>query len=203
MNDNKTAIIVLHEIYGVNNFILDVCQQYHLEGHDVFCPNLLSIEGAFSYLEESEAYSSFLDTVGFDAFEKINLIASDLKMTYSKVFLIGFSVGATIGWRCSESAIYDGVICCYGSRIRDYLTVQPQCPMLLVFAKYDSFDVEAIKVKLQNRDNVAVEISEASHGFIDVFSKNYNRSEAKVFEQLRKAFLADYTKKHFHRTESL
>ncbi len=190
MNGSKTAIIVLHEIYGINSFIVDLCQQYHVEGYDVFCPNLLSTEGDFSYLKESEAYRSFVDTVGFDAFEKINLLVSDLKVTYSKVFIVGFSVGATIAWRCSEDAICDGVICCYGSRIRDYVTVQPQCPVLLVFAKDDSFDVEALRVKLQNRDNVAVKILEASHGFLDVFSKNYSRGETKIFDQLRKAFFS-------------
>ena len=194
VSGNKFAVIVLHEIYGLNSFIVDVCQQYHAEGYDVFCPNLLKTEKAFSYLDEGEAYHSFFDTVGFDAFKKVNLFATDLKITYSKVFIIGFSVGATIAWRCSEAAVYDGAICCYGSRIRDYVTVQPKCPALLVFARYDSFDVEAIREQLQNRENIIIEILEASHGFIDAFSKSYNRSKGKKFDQRRKSFLADCSK---------
>jgi len=115
-----------------------------------------------------------------------------LRTAYSKIILIGFSVGATIAWRCSESKLHDGIICCYGSRIRDYLTVNPKCPVLLVFAKYDSFDAKKIKTMLQNKNNAQIEILEACHGFVDFYSKNYSHREAERFNQLRKAFLSRF-----------
>lgn len=187
------AIIVLHEIYGINNFIMDVCHQYYAEGYDVYCPDLLNFGKAFLYSEAKAAYSTFVSSVGFEVYKEINALASSIKTAYSKIMIIGFSVGATIAWRCSEQILYDGIICCYGSRIRDYLMLNPKCPVLLVFAKYDSFDVAETKIQLQNKKNTSIEILEASHGFIDSYSNNYNCQEAKTFNQLRKAFLTNHT----------
>ena len=191
---NKIAIIVLHEIYGINNFILDICRQYYTEGYDVYCPNLLSSEKAFPYSEVEEAYNFFINMVSFEVYKEINNFAYDLKKTYSKIFIIGFSVGATIAWKCSEQILYDGIICCYGSRIRDYLSTNPKCSVLLVFAKYDSFDVPKTIMQLQCKKNIVLEILDANHGFVDSYSKNYSYSETEMFNKLRKAFLNNYTK---------
>lgn len=38
--DNKSAIIVLHEIYGVNKFIQKQLQKFREAGYDVFCPDV-------------------------------------------------------------------------------------------------------------------------------------------------------------------
>jgi len=54
-NGNEAAIIILHEIYGINRFIEEVCIQYHNDGFDVFCPQLLGKEN-FTYEESSSAY---------------------------------------------------------------------------------------------------------------------------------------------------
>lgn len=133
------AIIVLHEIYGINNFIADQCRAYRAEGYDVYCPNLLGREAVYAYEESQAAYHSFIETVGFGVYGRINALAANLKARYQTVLAVGFSVGATIAWRCGgESAALDGILCCYGSRTRDYVSVSPICPALLIFAKNDS-----------------------------------------------------------------
>lgn len=189
LNGNCTAIIILHEIYGVNDFVSGIGQRYHSEGFDVYCPNLYKTNTFFSYENSEEAYSTFINEIGFEAYEKINKLVNELKIIYQEVFIIGFSVGATIAWKCSENESCDGVIGCYGSRIRDYLTVTPQCPVLLTFAKQDSFDVSAVADELQNKKRVEIEILDGKHGFVDMFSHNYSASHAQLFDQFRLKFL--------------
>lgn len=41
ISNNKSAVIILHEIYGANNFIEDICSEYHMQGFDVFCPDMV------------------------------------------------------------------------------------------------------------------------------------------------------------------
>ncbi len=82
----------------------------------------------------------------------------------------------------------DGIICCYGSRIRDYMDVIPKCPTLLVFAKYDSFDVDSISYQLSRKQNIQIEILDANHGFIDIYSNNYSDIQTKVFTIKEKVF---------------
>lgn len=196
ISGNPSALIVLHEIYGVNDFIHNIGQQYHLEGYDVFCPNLFGSDVSFSYADSEEAYHEFMNTVGFEAYLKVDKLVNKLKSSYEKVVIIGFSVGATIAWRCSENISCDGVICCYGSRIRDYLMVNPACSVFLAFAKKDSFDVPAVVQQLQDKELVKIEIMDAKHGFIDMYSENYSASQAQAFNLHRAKFLDDLKNKN-------
>lgn len=187
-NQNKTAVIILHEIYGVNRFMEETCSEYHSWGFDVFCPDLLHRE-CFPYAEVSEAYHFFMNHVGFDYCKDVECLIAQLKHRYHKVFVIGFSVGATIAWRCCESAECDGIICCYGSRIRDYLSLQPRCPALLLFAEHDSFDVENIITQLLQKSNVELYKLHADHGFMDQYSNYFSREQAQLSEEYIKSFL--------------
>ncbi|VHS88092.1 hydrolase [Clostridioides difficile] len=190
IHKSNIAIVVLHEIYGVNNFIKDVCQKYYKGGYDVFCPELLGEKRVFSYLKAQEAYDFFINNVKFDIYKKVEKLINGLKSEYKHVFVVGYSIGATIAWRCSENSLCDGIICCYGSRIRDYMDVIPTCPILLVFAKYDSFDVDYVSSQLSRRENIQIEILDANHGFIDTYSKNYSNAQTEVFNIKEKNFLS-------------
>jgi len=71
------------------------------------------------------------------------------------------------------------------------MTINPKCPVLLVFAKQDSFDVIGNTIQLQNKENISIKILDAKHGFVDFYSKSYSLSEAEIFNQYRKSFTAD------------
>ncbi|MGD9566802.1 MAG: dienelactone hydrolase family protein [Sedimentibacter sp.] len=130
---HKQAIVVLHEIYGINQFVKKQYQEFIEAGYDVFCPNMID-RASFSYEESIEAYDFFINNVGFEVYKEINDLVNQLKDKYDDVFNIGFSVGATIAWRCSENSLCSGIVACYGSRIRDYTNINLIYPSLLLFA---------------------------------------------------------------------
>lgn len=186
---NSTAIIVLHEIYGLNDFMKDIAKQYHQMGFDIFCPNFYEENQIFSYDCAEKAYTTFMAQVGFDQYTEVNTLIIKLKETYDRVFVLGFSVGATLAWICSEHVSCNGVICCYGSRIRDYYGVMPKCPTYLIFAKNDSFDVASVVEKLQTKELVEVTVLNTKHGFIDPHSVNYSEANAQIFHDWFKDLL--------------
>lgn len=188
ISNNKTAVIILHEIYGINRFIEELCTEYNMHGFDVFCPNMLQ-RGYFLYSEAIEAYQFFINNVGFDFSKDVDRLIGQLKFTYDKVYIIGFSVGATIAWRCCENTDCDGIICCYGSRIRDYMSLQPVCPVLLLFAEQDSFDVDYVKKQLVGKINIDLYKLQASHGFMDQYSNYYNSEQAQISKEYIRKFL--------------
>ncbi|WP_455717386.1 dienelactone hydrolase family protein [Anaerosporobacter sp.] len=190
IKNNKNALIVLHEIYGVNKFIEDICMQYVGEDFDIYSPNLLNKE-CYSYEQATEAYVNFVNEIGFQIYERINTFINILKEKYEKVFILGFSVGATIAWRCSVNDNCDGVIACYGSRIRDYLEVRPRCQVLLLFVKQDSFDVDAIIKKLSKINMVSYKKLNAYHGFMDTYSAHYDDEQARRGHSYIKEFLVE------------
>src|SRR4051794_19897347 len=104
---------------------------------------LLEQEIPFDYPQEQKAYRVFMDNVGFtSALHKVKNILLDIQDEYSKIFIIGYSVGATVAWLCSEEEYVDGIVGYHGSRIRDYVNKNPKCPVLLFFPKMEkSFNV--------------------------------------------------------------
>lgn len=192
-SDASSAVIVLHEIYGINRHISEVCQKYYDAGYDVFCPNLISRAEPFGYMRLKEAYDFFQNDVGDKAYIQLEKITERIRLKYKRLFLVGFSVGATIAWIVSESGLYDGIVSYYGSRIRDNLHIQPKCRSLLIFAEQEtSFVPKQIEEKLKMKTGVTVHILQGNHGFLDSFSENYNLLSANIADTLTQDFLDKY-----------
>ncbi|MBP2644240.1 MAG: dienelactone hydrolase [Firmicutes bacterium] len=179
-NNSDTVVIVLHEIYGLNEHIRNVCKKLSKYKYDVIAPDLLNNRMHFSYEQEEFAYNYFMNKIGFEsALKQIKQILTSLRSVYKKIYILGYSVGATLAWLCSQTGLCDLVIGYYGSRIRDYLNVKPECPTLLLFPSEEkSFDVEELIISLRIVNNVSVNKLYGNHGFADQFSKNYNRKSA-------------------------
>lgn len=196
---SNTAIIVVHEIYGINEHMRRVCQTLSGAGYDVLCPNLLERETPFDYSQEEEAYAHFMGNVGFaKAREKIkdNIMAA-VEREYEKIVVVGFSVGATAAWLCSTEPQVDGVAGYYGSRIRNHLDLQPQCPTLLFFPEEEkSFRVEELIPALSAKRQVEVHRLKGRHGFGDPFSPHYHEASARVAWDRLLRFLQCEMEKH-------
>ncbi|EPR10046.1 dienelactone hydrolase family protein [Ruminiclostridium papyrosolvens] len=190
INNSKDLIILIHEIYGVNPFITGIANRFTLWGYDVVCPDLCGLEHPFDYSEHETAYRYFYNNIGFKKGTDIVInLAKQLKSSYNRIFLIGFSIGATTAWLCSESGLFSGVICCYGSRIRDYTDISPSCPALLIFPSHEkSYNIRDF-VSGFKEPGVKVHTLEGNHGFADSYSTGYNEDSAKKAFDLIKGFI--------------
>ena len=190
----KTAVIVVHEIYGSNRHMKGICRLLREYGFDVFCPNLFGQETSFDYSQEKTAYYYFMEKVGFTAAVlQIKKLISDIKDNYQKIFVVGFSVGATVTWLCSEEKAIHGVVCFYGSRIRRYMEITPKCPALLFFPQEEkSFNVDELMAAF-DKENTEVRKFNGQHGFSDPFSPEYNEESAKKSLNVMISFLLKQT----------
>jgi dienelactone hydrolase len=189
--DSDTVIIVIHEIYGLNEHMQGFCESLSNQGFDVICPNLLDREAPFDYSQEDAAYRHFMENVGFTgALHKIKDILSDVKDEYQKIFILGFSAGATVAWLCSEDECVDGMVGYYGSRIRNYVELTPQCPTLLFFPQEESaFNVDELISALEIK-NIEVQKFNGKHGFSDPYSSKYHVESAQnAFSKMMKFFM--------------
>ncbi|WP_066051585.1 dienelactone hydrolase family protein [Robertmurraya korlensis] len=179
MNKSDKLIIVIHEIYGVNQHIKTYCNHLDKLGYEVFFPNLLKNKQPFPYEQEEMAYQHFMKEIGFfKARDKILKTIKESRGKYKNIYLVGFSVGATIAWLCSEVEGIDGVVGYYGSRIRDYIEIEPACPALLLFSeKEEGFHIDNLILKLIDK-KVEVHKFEGKHGFSDPYSLKYNQHSA-------------------------
>ena len=193
INNSDTVIIVVHEIYGINAHISRVCDRLAEAKYDVLCPNLLgSRQEPFHYNEEALAYRYFMTEVGFAAAqEQIEALARSVQGRYRYCFIVGYSIGATIAWLCSGKAgLFSGVVGVYGSRIRDYTAVEPQCPVLLSFPRTEeSFAASELLRELSGKSDVDLIKADALHGFADPCSAKYNAAASEALWQKTMGFI--------------
>jgi dienelactone hydrolase len=133
-----------------------------------------------------------MKNVGFSsAVKQVNSIIKEIKPKYKYIFILGFSIGATIAWLCSDGDTKcNGIIGYYGSRIRDYLQVAPKCKTLLIFPSIEkSFDVNALIAALDRKTNISVYMLNGLHGLNNPFFQYI------TYESL-KTIPVEYTYKH-------
>lgn len=167
-------VFILHEIYGMNDFIKKQALTYSDSTTSVECISLYQNGKVFTYNQEKEAYDYFMQEIGFNKpLQKLTALLLEAKNHYHEVVLIGFSVGATLAWRLSTCPI-DRIICIYGSRIRQYVDVQPKCPTLVILpSKEKSFDVNEFKHAMEMVPYVQISQFAGQHGFMDDNNINF------------------------------
>jgi dienelactone hydrolase len=193
MEKQNMAIVLAHEIYGVNEHMEYMQKRLSKLEIDIICPNLLHRENPFTYAEEALAYQNFVQNIGFEyGLQQVNQVITKLKQQYQKVGVVGFSVGATIAWLCSENKMCDFVVGCYGSRIRNHTDIDPACPTLLIFPTEErAFDVHILVETLKKKEYKDLKLKSfpGVHGFIDSFSQNYHEVSANKALQCIDEFL--------------
>ncbi|MEG0385748.1 MAG: dienelactone hydrolase family protein [Solibacillus sp.] len=174
--NSKQCVILLHEIYGVNKHIKHYAHAFYQREFDVYVPDLLQKTTPFSYDEEELAYQNFMTNVGFEkAQNEVNALIHQLSSKYSHIRIVGFSIGATIAWLCSNNPSVHKVVSFYGSRIRQYTKVVPNAETILIFGTQEkSFNPIDLEEKLSSYPNVLVKIVDAAHGFADPYSSKYD-----------------------------
>lgn len=175
-NKSDKLIIVLHEVYGINEHMKNICELLSDKEFDVICPNLLKQDILFDYSKENIAYRNFVENIGFNnTSNEIKRLLHKIKSKYKKTYIVGFSIGATIAWLCSEEEGIDGIIGYYGSRIRKYLEINPLCPTMLFFPeKEQSFNIDDLISELKGK-RILVHKLKGEHGFCDPYSPKYNK----------------------------
>lgn len=184
-SNSNSLIIVIHEIYGINQHIKSFCELLTKQNLEVICPNLLEQEMPFDYTQEEAAYRHFMEHVGFNrAARKIKDLLLDIKDEYETIYIIGFSIGATVAWLCSEEDCVDGIVGYYGSRIRDYLELTPRSPAILFFPQEEqSFNVDELVGTLKKKKIKAYKFT-GKHGFSDPYSSRYDaKAEQEAFSK--------------------
>lgn len=187
---SDSVVVIVHEIYGVNQHIKSYCKAISEQDFDVICPDLLEKRITYDYSQEEAAYQNFIESVGFiKAAETIKNLVADLKDDYNKIFIVGFSVGATVAWLCSELKYVNGIVGYYGSRIRNYVDIQPTCPTMLFFPEEEpSFSVNELVSILKNK-NIDVHKCKGKHGFSDSCSQKYNAESSQLTLNMTVSFL--------------
>lgn len=143
-------------------------------------------EGGF--YSEQKAYQAFLAEGGVARYaEKIQDFLE--KERGDILFAIGFSAGASALWLSSASPVFQQLqmlTLFYGSRIRDYTSVMPLCPVRLIFAEREvAFQPASLAAELQEKGHRVEVAKNTAHGFMNPYSGGFCvKSQARYVDEL-------------------
>ncbi|MFN4900775.1 MAG: dienelactone hydrolase family protein [Betaproteobacteria bacterium] len=174
------GLVILQEIFGVNEHIRAVADQYAADGYCVIAPDIFWREGRKIELAyDPQGFERGLGLLG-----KLNIdqTAIDLQATVTalkqlsactgKVGSLGFCMGGLLSFIAAAEAGVDTAVCYYGGGIHQHLdrAKKIRCPVLFHFADQDAYipqqAVQAVRKSLGGRKNVRVIVhAGVDHGF--------------------------------------
>ncbi|MHC8376904.1 dienelactone hydrolase family protein [Pseudomonas sp. MDT1-16] len=187
------GIVLIQEIFGVNEHIRSVVEQYAADGYLVIAPDLFWRSGPRIELGYDEAgwkrAVELMNATDIGKAQKdIELAIDALKAQPGLdggIASIGFCFGGLLSYHTAANGLVDVAIAYYGGGIQNQLdrADEIEVPLLMHFGEQDSHipleAVEKIAERFDTNDNVEIVVyPEAEHGFNCSHRDSYNQRAA-------------------------
>ena len=129
----RGAIVVAMEMYGVNDYLRTVCENYAADGYVAIAPQFFdrfAPDVTFPY--DGSAYD-LAKKYSADVVPHIVTDAEAAKAHVSgagKVAISGYCFGGTVTWLAACRSSFDAAIAYYGSDMCDYPDEEARCPVI-------------------------------------------------------------------------
>jgi len=194
----RGGLVVVQEIFGVNEHIRKVADGYARSGYDVIAPAFFDrVERGVELGYDDAARQkgmSFPAQLGFDK-PLLDVAAAVEQLSASgKVGIVGYCWGGSLSYLAAArvSGLH-AAVGYYGSAIAKNSGEAPRVPTLLHFGEQDKgipvSDVEQIK---KQRPEVTVHLYPAGHGFNRDVGASYDQASAELALQRTLAFFEKY-----------
>jgi carboxymethylenebutenolidase len=197
----KGGIVVIQEIFGVNQHIRAVCDRLAGEGYVAVAPALFdrtqpNFESGYTPDEIANA-RKFVANPDWDAMLRdTDAAIKDIKSA-GPTAIMGFCMGGTISFlAATRLAGLKAAVCYYGGRIVAFADEKPKCATMMHFGEQDQSipmsDVETIKQKRPDCEIFVYPI--AGHGFHCDERGSFHEPSAKLAWQRTMEFLGRHVK---------
>jgi carboxymethylenebutenolidase len=199
----KGGMVVIQEIFGVNQHIRKVCDDFAKEGYVAVAPALFDrtqkdFQSGYSPAEIEKA-RTFVAKPDWDAMLRdTDAALKDIK-NVGPLGIVGFCMGGTIAFlAATRLSGLSAAVGYYGGRIVAFADEKPKCPVQLHFGEKDASipmtDVEIIKQKRSSDCEIYV-YNEAGHGFHCDERGSFHKASADVAWKRTTEFFAKHMKK--------
>lgn len=202
------GLLLIQEIFGVNNHIRNVADNYAKQGYVVLAPDLFfRLEPGFtSGYEPTEMTKAFKYYQEFN--EELGLIDLQEALTYlknlpyctGKLAVLGYCLGGKLAYRlATKSKDIAAAVSYYGGGIDNFLNDidNLNCPIIFHFGAKDSHiplsSVTQIKEAIKHKNSCNVYIYDADHGFNCNERGSYDASSAQIAFERSLSFMQSIT----------
>lgn len=193
----RGGIVVLQEIFGVNQHIREVSDGFARDGYSVIAPALYDRSSQrdcdLGYTPEDIAVGrSLREEFSWDNSVRDVGAAADVLMGEGlKVGTVGYCWGGTISYLAATRLRVNAAVVYYGGQILPYVEELARCPLLMHFGKLDQgiplHDVEVIS---RSHPQAEVHLYDADHGFNCDHRGSYDEAAASLARQRTLEFFA-------------
>lgn len=201
------GIVLIQEIWGVNQHIRDVADQYAMDGFTVFAPDVfwrlqrrvdlgyndVDNPKAFAFMNAIDRSSAALDLASTAAALRAHAGVG----VGGKIASVGYCMGGALSYLCAASGSVAAAVCYYGGGIHNMLDRAPdiKVPMQMHFAANDGHismaNVESIQAAFRSRAEVLIDIyPDVDHGFNCWGRAMYNQKAAALAHGRTLTFLS-------------
>ena len=177
------GLLVIQEIFGVNQHIRDVCDRYAEEGYVAIAPDIFwRMEPAVELGQTEQDFAKAFDFYGrFDVEKGMSDIAQTIKALRElpectgKVGSVGYCLGGFLSYLTACRTDVDVAVCYYGVGIEKALgeASKIKCPVVFHFAELDKFAPPAAGEQIRNNFKGRPEIEVYSYPGADhAFNRN-------------------------------
>ena len=186
----RGGIVLIQEIFGVNNHIKSVAERFSSNGYLVGAPSLfdrVQPDIQLGYSTEDVIRGKELKANWGKEKPLIDIIATlNIVRSAGRVAIVGYCWGGTLAWlsACHVDG-FNAAISYYGGGIGQLLSIEPRCPSIFHFGEQDhAIPAEEINSLRQAHPECPIYLYPAGHGFNCEQRDSFNStSSAIAFER--------------------
>ncbi|MDI1244304.1 MAG: dienelactone hydrolase family protein [Rhodoferax sp.] len=201
------GLVIIQEIWGVNEHIKAVADQYAMDGYVVLAPDVFWRQEAHVDLKynETDTPKAFQLMTNLDEAKAVADLVSTAKALRArpevsgKLGSIGFCMGGRLSYQLAASSAVDAAVCYYGGGIQNHLDKAPavQGSILFHYAALDGYipatAVADVKKAFAGRSNAQFHVYEGvDHGFNCWGRPMYQQRAAALARGRTLAWLAEH-----------
>lgn len=186
----RGGLVLIQEIFGVTEHIMELCDGYAADGYEVLAPALYdrehpNFQATYSPEDIQRGIKLARAEHPFDLSIKDTQTCIDDLKARGHVFITGYCYGGSVTWaaagRCNGLSAASSY---YGGNVGQMIDLNPKCPTICHFGKDDhGIPMEVVdKVKAAHPD-VKVYVYPAGHGFNSDRRTDYHEESAKLAKQ--------------------
>ncbi len=186
----RGGLVLIQEIFGVTEHIMELCDGYAADGYEVLAPALYDREhpgfqASYSPEDIQVAIKLARAEHPFDLSIKDTQTCIDDLKSKGHVFITGYCYGGSVTWaaagRCTGLSAASGY---YGGNIGSMIDLKPKCPTILHFGEKDhGIPMEVVNTVRDAHPEVKVYVYPAGHGFNSDRRTDYHEESAKLGKQ--------------------
>lgn len=201
------AILLIQEIFGVNDHIRAVADQYALDGFVVLAPDVFwRGEAGLNLGYDESGFKKGLGLMQAMDFPqavadlvKASQVLKSLPEVTGKSASLGYCMGGFLSYLVAAQGAVDAAVCYYGGGIHGALDQAPKInqPILMHFAEKDGYippeAVESVQQAFKGRSNASIHTyPEVDHGFNCWARAMYNQKASALAHGRTLQFLAEH-----------